>query len=225
MSTYINTEIKPFNATAYHNGKFVQVSDADLKGKWSVVFFYPADFTFVCPTELGDLADNYAEFQKLGVEIYSVSTDTHFTHKAWHDTSETIGKIQYPLIGDPTGTITRNFGVMIEEAGLAERGTFVMDHKPGASTSIAARHVARARPDGMMIDQQTAFQTAWAARESRTEYSCTASVAPGASRSLKRRNWASGSARLRSRTGWKPKVNVIRHRRGAARCSWGRTWV
>ncbi|EPX9364417.1 alkyl hydroperoxide reductase subunit C [Aeromonas veronii] len=127
MSTYINTEIKPFNATAYHNGKFVQVSDADLKDKWSVVFFYPADFTFVCPTELGDLADNYAEFQKLGVEIYSVSTDTHFTHKAWHDTSDTIQKIQYPMIGDPTGTITRNFGVMIEEAGLADRGTFVID--------------------------------------------------------------------------------------------------
>jgi peroxiredoxin len=103
------------------------VSDADLKGKWSVVFFYPADFTFVCPTELGDLADNYAEFKKLGVEIYAVSTDTHFTHKAWHDTSDTIGKIQYPMIGDPTGTITRNFGVMIEEAGLAERGTFVID--------------------------------------------------------------------------------------------------
>ena len=127
MSTYINTEIKPFNATAYHNGKFVQVSDADLKGKWSVVFFYPADFTFVCPTELGDLADNYASFKKLGVEIYAVSTDTHFTHKAWHDTSDTIKKIQYPMIGDPTGTITRNFGVMIEEAGLADRGTFVID--------------------------------------------------------------------------------------------------
>jgi len=127
QTTIINTEVKPFNATAFHNGKFVQVSDADLKGKWSVVFFYPADFTFVCPTELGDLADNYAEFQKLGVEIYGVSTDTHFTHKAWHDTSETIGKIKYPLIGDPTGTITRNFGVMIEEAGLAERGTFVID--------------------------------------------------------------------------------------------------
>ena len=127
QTTIINTEVKPFNATAFHNGKFVQVSDADLKGKWSVVFFYPADFTFVCPTELGDLADNYAEFQKLGVEIYGVSTDTHFTHKAWHDTSETIGKIKYPMIGDPTGTITRNFGVMIEEAGLAERGTFVID--------------------------------------------------------------------------------------------------
>ena len=128
MSTsLINTEIKPFKATAFHAGKFVEVTDATLKGKWSVVFFYPADFTFVCPTELGDLADNYAEFKKMGVEIYSVSTDTHFTHKAWHDSSETIGKINYPMIGDPTGTISRNFGVMIEEAGLAERGTFVID--------------------------------------------------------------------------------------------------
>ena len=123
----INTEVLPFKATAYKNGEFIEVSNNDLKGKWSVVFFYPADFTFVCPTELGDLADNYAEFQRLGVEIYGVSTDTHFTHKAWHDTSDTIGKIQYPLVGDPTGTITRNFGVMIEEAGLADRGTFVID--------------------------------------------------------------------------------------------------
>ena len=123
----INTEVLPFKATAYKAGEFIEVTNADLKGKWSVVFFYPADFTFVCPTELGDLADNYAEFQKLGVEIYGVSTDTHFTHKAWHDTSDTIKKIQYPLVGDPTGVITRNFGVMIEEAGLADRGTFVID--------------------------------------------------------------------------------------------------
>jgi peroxiredoxin len=123
----INTVIKPFKATAYHNGEFVPVTEADLLGKWSVVFFYPADFTFVCPTELGDLADNYATFKKLGVEIYSVSTDTHFTHKAWHDASDTIKKIQYPMIGDPTGTITRNFEVMIEEEGLALRGTFVIN--------------------------------------------------------------------------------------------------
>ena len=123
----IGTEVLPFTATAYHNGSFVDVSDADFRGKWSVVFFYPADFTFVCPTELGDLADNYAEFQKLGVEIYGVSTDTHFTHKAWHDTSETIGKITYPLVADPTGTISRNFDVLIEAAGLADRGTFVID--------------------------------------------------------------------------------------------------
>lgn len=90
-------------------------------------FFYPADFTFVCPTELGDLADHYEEFQSRGVEIYSVSTDTHFTHKAWHDSSETIGKIQYTMIGDPTGEITRNFDVMREHMGLADRGTFVVD--------------------------------------------------------------------------------------------------
>ena len=123
----INTQVKPFKATAYHNGKFVPVSDEDLKGKWSVVVFYPADFTFVCPTELEDLADNYAEFQKLGVEVYGVSTDTHFSHKAWHDTSEAIKKVNYPLVGDPTGTITRNFEVMIEEEGLALRGTFVIN--------------------------------------------------------------------------------------------------
>ncbi|MEQ8346308.1 MAG: alkyl hydroperoxide reductase subunit C [Sneathiellaceae bacterium] len=123
----INTEIKPFKASAYKNGKFFDVSDADLRDKWSVVFFYPADFTFVCPTELEDLADNYDAFQKLGVEIYSVSTDTHFSHKAWHDTSAAIGKIGYTMVGDPTGTITRNFEVMIEEAGLADRGTFVID--------------------------------------------------------------------------------------------------
>lgn len=127
MHSLINTEVLPFSSTMFHAGKFLPVTDADLKGKWSVVFFYPADFTFVCPTELGDLADNYAEFKKLGVEIYSVSTDTHFTHKAWHDTSDTIGKIQYPMIGDPTGIICRNFGVMIEAAGLADRGTFVID--------------------------------------------------------------------------------------------------
>ncbi len=123
----INTEIKPFKATAYHNGKFVPVSNEDLKGKWSVFVFYPADFTFVCPTELGDLADNYAEFQKLGVEIYSVSTDTHFTHKAWHDTSDTIKKIQYPMLADPTLALSRNFEVLIEEEGLALRGTFVIN--------------------------------------------------------------------------------------------------
>lgn len=123
----INTEIKPFAATAFHNGQFLPVTDAELRGKWSVVFFYPADFTFVCPTELGDLADNYAEFQRLGVEVYAVSTDTHFTHKAWHDTSDTIAKVEYPMIGDPTGQLTRNFDAMREDEGLADRATFLVD--------------------------------------------------------------------------------------------------
>jgi len=123
----INTTIKPFKANAYHNGKFVTVSDESIRGKWSVFVFYPADFTFVCPTELEDLANHYSEFRKLGVEVFGVSTDTHFAHKAWHDTSDAIGKVEYPLVGDPTGTLTRNFDVMIEEEGLALRGTFVIN--------------------------------------------------------------------------------------------------
>ncbi len=123
----LNTEVKPFKATAYHNGEFVDVTEESLKGQWNIFFFYPADFTFVCPTELGDLQDKYAELKKMGVEVYSVSTDTHFTHKAWHDSSETIGKLTYPMLADPTLRISRNFEVLIEEAGLADRGTFVID--------------------------------------------------------------------------------------------------
>ncbi len=123
----INTTIKPFKATAFHQGKFVEVSDQTIKGKWSVFVFYPADFTFICPTELEDLADNYAEFQKLGVEVYGVSTDTHFAHKAWHDTSPAIKKVSYPLVGDPTAALARNFDVLIEEEGLALRGTFLVN--------------------------------------------------------------------------------------------------
>ncbi|MBS0409195.1 MAG: peroxiredoxin [Proteobacteria bacterium] len=123
----INTEVKPFQAQAYKGGKFVTVSDADLKGQWSVVFFYPADFTFVCPTELEDLEDRYDDLKAMGVEVYSVSTDTHFAHKAWHDTSEAVGKIRYFMVGDPTGQISRNFEVLIEAEGLADRGTFVID--------------------------------------------------------------------------------------------------
>ncbi|KQM73376.1 alkyl hydroperoxide reductase subunit C [Sphingomonas sp. Leaf20] len=123
----IGTQLKPFTTQAYRQGKFIEVSDADVTGKWAVFFFYPADFTFVCPTELEDLADNYAAFQKMGVEVYSVSTDTHFSHKAWHDTSPAIGKIDYTMLGDPSGTITRNFDVMREGQGLADRGTFVVD--------------------------------------------------------------------------------------------------
>ena len=123
----INTKIKPFKAQAFKQGKFIEVTEADVQGKWAIFFFYPADFTFVCPTELGDVADYYDELQKMGVEVYSVSTDTHFTHKAWHDTSETIAKIKYTMIGDPTGTVTRNFDNMREDMGLADRGTFIVD--------------------------------------------------------------------------------------------------
>ena len=96
-------------------------------GKWSLFFFYPADFTFVCPTELEDLAENYAKFQEIGAEIYSVSCDTEFVHKAWHDESERISKVTYPMLADPAHVLARNFGVLIEEAGQAERGAFIVD--------------------------------------------------------------------------------------------------
>ena len=123
----INTQIKPFKATAYHNGKFIDLTEENFKGTWSVLMFYPADFTFVSPTELEDLAAFQPEFEKMGVNVYGVSTDSHFAHKAWHDTSDAIKKVNYPLIGDPTGTLSRNFEVMIEEEGMALRGTFVIN--------------------------------------------------------------------------------------------------
>ncbi|NLC95339.1 MAG: peroxiredoxin [Bacilli bacterium] len=123
----IGKQVLPFTAQAYHNGKFITVTEEDFKGKWSVVCFYPADFTFVCPTELEDLQNHYEQFKELGVEVYSVSTDTHFTHKAWHDTSKAISKIQYIMIGDPAHVISRNFEVLDENTGLANRGTFIID--------------------------------------------------------------------------------------------------
>jgi peroxiredoxin (alkyl hydroperoxide reductase subunit C) len=127
MNTLINSKIPEFKVQAYHQGEFRTVSQEDLKGKWSIFFFYPADFTFVCPTELGDMADRYEDFKKMGVEVYSVSTDTHFTHKGWHDASESIKKINYPMLADPTGALSKAFGVYIEEEGLAYRGTFLVD--------------------------------------------------------------------------------------------------
>jgi len=138
MQNLINKDLVDFKLQAYHNGEFKTVTNADLKDKWSVFFFYPADFTFVCPTELGDLADKYEELQKMGVEVYSVSTDTHFTHKAWHDTSETIKKINYPMLADPTGALAKSFGVYIEEEGMAYRGTFLIN--PEGKVKIAEIH-------------------------------------------------------------------------------------
>lgn len=123
----IGTEVLPFKANAFQDGKFIEVTEENFKGKWSVVCFYPADFTFVCPTELEDLQDQYETLKSLGVEVYSVSTDTHFTHKAWHESSPAIGKVKYIMIGDPSHVISRNFDVLIEEEGAADRGTFIID--------------------------------------------------------------------------------------------------
>ncbi|MEK6628143.1 MAG: alkyl hydroperoxide reductase subunit C [Bdellovibrionota bacterium] len=127
MQTLINTKVTDFKLKAYVNDDFKTITHNDLLGKWSIFFFYPADFTFVCPTELGDMAEKYDAFQKMGVDVYAVSTDTEYAHKAWHDTSETIKKIKYPMLADPTGHLSRAFGVYIEEAGLAYRGTFLIN--------------------------------------------------------------------------------------------------
>lgn len=123
----IGNQVVDFKVQSFENGEFKTVTKNDTLGKWSVFFFYPADFTFVCPTELEDLANMYDEFKNTGCEIYSVSTDTHFVHKAWHDTSATIKKIKYPMLADPTGVLSRGFDVMIEAEGLAERGTFIVN--------------------------------------------------------------------------------------------------
>lgn len=138
MTSIINAQLPEFNVQAYHNGNFVTVTNEDLVGKWAVFFFYPADFTFVCPTELVDLAEKYDHLKSLGVEVYSVSTDSHFVHKAWHDASENIRKIKYPMLADPTGALSRAFGVMIEEAGMAYRGTFVVN--PEGKVKVAEIH-------------------------------------------------------------------------------------
>jgi peroxiredoxin (alkyl hydroperoxide reductase subunit C) len=123
----INTQVQPFKAQAFHNGKFVEVTEESWKGKWSVVIFMPAAFTFNCPTEVEDAADSYSDFQAVGAEVYIVTTDTHFAHKVWHETSPKVGKARFPMIGDPAHVLTNAFGVHIPEEGLALRGTFVIN--------------------------------------------------------------------------------------------------
>lgn len=134
----INTTIPEFKAEAFHDGEFKTITDADVKGKWGIFVFYPADFTFVCPTELEDMAKHHEEIKALGGEVYSVSCDTHFTHKAWHDASDAIGQIKYPMLGDANGKLARAFDVMIEEDGLALRGTFLVD--PDGVIKVAEVH-------------------------------------------------------------------------------------
>ena len=129
----LNKEISEFSVQAFvqpadaKKGEFRTVSKADLLGGWSVLFFYPADFTFICPTELEDLANLYGKFKEAGCEIYSVSCDTHFVHKAWHESSEKAGKINYPMLADPTGSLARDLEIYDEASGMADRGTFVIN--------------------------------------------------------------------------------------------------
>ncbi len=127
MKLEIGVSAPEFTTEALVDNDVKKISLADYKGKWVVMFFYPADFTFICPTELGDLADKHEEFKKLNCEVLSVSTDTTFVHKAWHDNSETIKKIKFPMLADPTGKICKDYGTYITHEGLSLRGTFLID--------------------------------------------------------------------------------------------------
>ena len=179
MSSLINTSVKPFNAKAYlaknQYGEFVDITEENLNGLWTVFVFYPADFTFVCPTELSDLADHYEELKKLNVEVYAISTDTHFSHKAWHDSSESIKKIKFPMIGDPTGALARNFDVMIEEEGLALRGTFIINPE-GKIKTIEVNDLGIGRSAADLVRKVQAAQHI----EANPDEVCPASWKPGA---------------------------------------------
>ena len=179
MSSLINTSIKPFNAKAYHAkdqyGEFIDITEENLNGHWSVFVFYPADFTFVCPTELSDLADHYEELKKLNVEVYAISTDTHFSHKAWHDSSESIKKIKFPMLADPTGALARNFDVMIEEEGLALRGTFIINSE-GKIKTIEVNDLGIGRSAADLVRKVQAAQHI----EANPDEVCPASWKPGA---------------------------------------------
>ena len=126
MENLINRTLDDFSVQAFCRGEFRVIDRDNLKGHWSVLFFYPADFTFVCPTELEDLTEQYEKFKNIGCEIYSVSTDSHFAHKAWADASETIRAVPFPMLSDATGVLARSLGVYMEDVGQALRGTFVM---------------------------------------------------------------------------------------------------
>lgn len=123
----INQQLLDFECMAYKDGEFIEVSTKDVLGKWSIFFFYPADFSFVCPTELGDMQDHYARLQELNCEVYSVSEDSHFVHKAWADATDTIGKIKYTMLADPNGQLGRFFGVLNEALGQTYRASFIVD--------------------------------------------------------------------------------------------------
>ena len=138
METINNSKLPEFKLQAFHNGAFKTISSEDVKGKWGIFFFYPADFTFVCPTELEDMAEQYDKFQSMGVEIYSISCDSHFVHNAWHDASDSIKKIKYPMLADTLGHLAKALGVFIEDEGMAYRGTFVFN--PEGEIKIAEIH-------------------------------------------------------------------------------------
>lgn len=182
----IGKQVEQFSADAFQKAKgFIKVTDADFKGKWSVLCFYPADFTFVCPTELADLQDYYGLLKDMGAEVYSVSTDTHFTHKAWVEHSPAVSKVEYIMIGDPNHQLSKMFNVLGEESGLADRGTFIID--PDGKIQMAEISAGGVGRDASIISGK--IKTLKFARENPTE------VCPA--------KWTEGTATL------KPSLDLV----------------
>ena len=170
----INQEIPDFELDAFHNEEIKRIKLSDYKGKWLLLIFYPADFTFICPTELVEAADYYEEFKKLGAEILSISTDTAFAHKAWHDQSSAISKVKFPMVADPTGRLCLEFGTYLEEEGISLRGSFIIDPDGILKAfEIHANNIGRSAKELLRKLQAAAF-----VRE-HTAQVCPASWAPG----------------------------------------------
>lgn len=170
----IGQKVTDFEVQVYHNDDIKKVKLSDYKGKWVALVFYPADFTFVCPTELEETADTYADIAKEGAEVFSVSTDTVYTHKAWHDVSPAIKKIKFPMIADPTGALCKEFGTYIDEAGLSLRGTFIID-PDGVLKTIEIHDNSIGRSAKELLRK---LQAAKFVRENKGEV-CPANWAPG----------------------------------------------
>ena len=172
----IGQVIPDFKLDAYTGNEIKKINLSDYKGKWLVLLFYPADFTFVCPTELEEAADYYDEFKKQEAEILSVSTDTAFVHKAWHDESKAIGKITYPMLADPAGIMCREFGTYIEEEGLSQRATLIIDpDQKLIAYDIHDNSIGRSTPEILRKLQAAKF-----VRDNHGALVCPASWKPGA---------------------------------------------
>lgn len=173
---HINETVPDFETEAYHEDKTKKIKLSDYRGKWVAMVFYPADFTFVCPTELEELAEMYPEFQKINTEVLSVSTDTVFVHKTWHDNSEAIKKITYPMVADPTAKLSQLFGTYIENEGLSLRGTFVID-PDGVLKAYEIHDNAIGRSGAELLRK---VQAAQFVREHKGALVCPANWKPGA---------------------------------------------
>lgn len=173
MPLLIGHKVPDFKADAYHGGDIKQIKLSNYRGKWVILLFYPGDFTFVCPTELQAFAENYQKFRKEGAEVLAVSVDSVWSHKVWHETSKAVSKVKYPMLSDINKEMSRMFGVLDEESGIALRGLFIIDPK-----GILQAATVYNAPVGRNVDE--ALRTLLAFKfTSKTGYVCPINWTPG----------------------------------------------